>query len=59
MQARPRTGAAAGADAVVEHALVGHADDAMRGQYSTVGDREASKAVASVVRLVTTKRRKA
>ncbi len=48
----------AGADAVVEHALVGHASEEMRGHYSTVRDDEASKAVASVVRLVTGKSRR-
>jgi len=48
---------AAGADAVVEHALVGHASEEMRGHYSTVRDEEAAGAVAGVVRLVTGKRK--
>jgi hypothetical protein len=43
---------AEGADAVVEHALVGHADDAMRRRYSTVRGGEAEAAVGRVLRRV-------
>lgn len=43
---------AAGADAVVEHAVVGHSDEAMRRRYSTVRGDEAARAVGAVVALV-------
>lgn len=39
-------------DAVVEHAIVGHADEKMRERYSTVRAPEAAQAVAKVLKLV-------
>ncbi len=41
-----------GMDAVVEHALVGHADERMRAHYSIVRAPEAARAVAGVEGLV-------
>jgi integrase len=42
----------AGVDGIVEQAIVGHADDRMRGHYSTVRGTEAARAVDLAVRLV-------
>lgn len=42
----------AGVDAVVEHAIVGHADERMRNHYSTVRAPEAARALAGVEKLV-------
>ena len=39
-------------DAVVEHAIVGHADEKIRRLYSTVRSPEAAQTVAGVQRLV-------
>jgi integrase len=42
-------------DAVVEHAIVGHAGEEMRGHYSTVRSEEANDASERVARLIVTR----